>query len=386
MSKEKEIKIQREYDYFAFISYNSHDEKEATKLHRALKQWRLPISLSKSAGLERRPMQKLFFAPSDIVPKELEEALKENLRASEHLIVVCSPSSAKSEWVGFEIDYFCSLGRADKVHLLIVNGEPKSENTDTECFHPNLGKHFKDLLAANIHEKHFKLSYLNRQRAYVQLVASMLDLKFDSLWQSHRRKMIEQLIMIAILALVFVFSLLAVWQMNKPIDISLNLSEKTVHNTNLPPLQNAIVCFEIGENKFFDTISSFEDTIIFPNIASSLIGDTARLSVKCEDWFPIDTILFASKQIKLSLSRDESVYGKYKGLLYSSELDRPLANYPFSVEGIEFVTNSEGAFEIIIPLEQQKKEVLLKCDRCLEGLLLNLKMEDGNYIDVDYVE
>ncbi|MEE0927071.1 MAG: toll/interleukin-1 receptor domain-containing protein, partial [Bacteroidales bacterium] len=119
MNKEKEIETTDGYDYFAFISYNSNDEAEAKKLHRTLGQWRLPASLVKEKGLKPRPMQKLFFAPSDIVPKELEEVLKENLRTSEHLIVVCSPTSAKSAWVGFEIDYFCSLGRKENVHLII---------------------------------------------------------------------------------------------------------------------------------------------------------------------------------------------------------------------------------------------------------------------------
>jgi hypothetical protein len=216
-------------------------------LHRVLEQWRLPASLVKKREMERRPMRKLFFAPSDIVPGELKEELKRNLEASEHLIVVCSPTSAKSEWVGFEIDYFCSLGRQDKVHLIIVEGEPKSQDPEKECLHPNLKKHFKDLLAANIKEKHFKLPYLNRQRAYVQLIASMLDVKFDVLWRRHQRRMIELCFMVFLLVIAFVLSLFAVNQMSKPIDIRLTLNEKTVHNPNLPPLSNAKVILEIEE-------------------------------------------------------------------------------------------------------------------------------------------
>lgn len=371
------------YDYFAFISYNSKDEAAAKRLHRTLERWKLPASLVKEKGLKPRPMQKLFFAPSDIVPKELEEVLKENLRASEHLIVVCSPTSAKSAWVGFEIDYFCSLGRKENVHLIIVDGEPKSQNPDTECFHPNLKKHFNDLLSANIHEKHFKLPYLNRQRAYVQLIAAMLDVKFDAIWRRHRRRMIEKACFWFCLLSAFAISLFAVWKMDKTTDISLSLSEQTVHNPHLPALHDAKVCFTIGGNTIEKTINSFEDTLIFPQISLSSLEDTARLRVSCEGWIAIDTLLIPSEKMTIGLSRDASVYGRYKGGLASKTTGEFLANYPFSVEGIECVTDEKGMFEIFVPLERQKDTMLLKCDLNPQGFGVSFGREDGLWFEPD---
>ncbi|MBQ5892564.1 MAG: toll/interleukin-1 receptor domain-containing protein [Bacteroidales bacterium] len=386
MNKEKEIKTENGFNYFAFISYNKEDERAAKRLHRVLEQWRLPASLVKKREMERRPMRKLFFAPSDIVPRELEDELKRNLEASEHLIVVCSPTSAKSEWVGFEIDYFCSLGRQDKVHLIIVEGEPKSQDPEKECLHPNLKKHFKDLLAANIKEKHFKLPYLNRQRAYVQLIASLLDLDNDVLWRRHRRRLIERCFMIFLLAVAFVFSLFAVNQMSKPIDIRLTLNEKTVHNPNLPPLSNAKVILEIGGNKFDTIISAFDDTLVFNEISRSSLKDSARLKIMCEDWFEVDTTLIPTKMMSIEMGRNATVYGEYEGKLYSYKTGKTLANYKFSVEGVECVTDENGWFKIFVPLEKQKETMLLKCDLNPQGFPVIFKRENGGELCPDYEE
>lgn len=386
MNKEKEIKMENGFNYFAFISYNKEDERAAKRLHRTLEQWRLPTSLVKKKGMERRPMRKLFFAPSDIVPRELEEELKRNLEASEHLIVVCSPTSAKSEWVGFEIDYFCSLGRQDKVHLIIVEGEPKSQDAEKECLHPNLKKHFKDLLAANIKEKHFKQPYLNRQRAYVQLIASMLDLDNDVLWRRHRRRLIERCFMIFLLAVAFVFSLFAVYQISQPIDIRLTLKEKTLHNPSLPPLRNAKVILEIGGNKFDTIISAFDDTLVFNEISRSSLKDSARLKIMCEDWFEVDTTLIPTKMMSIEMGRNATVYGEYEGKLYSYKTGKTLANYKFSVEGVECVTDENGWFKIFVPLEKQKETMLLKCDLNPQGFPVIFKRENGGELCPDYEE
>lgn len=386
MNKEKEIKTENGFKYFAFISYNKEDERGAKRLHRVLERWRLPASLVKKREMERRPMRKLFFAPSDIVPRELEEELKRNLEASEHLIVVCSPTSAKSKWVGFEIDYFCSLGRHDKVHLIIVEGEPKSQDPEKECLHPNLKKHFKDLLAANIKEKHFKLPYLNRQRAYVQLIASMLDLDNDVLWRRHRRRLIERCFMIFLLAVAFVFSLFAVYQINKPIDIRLTLKEKTLHNPSLPPLRNAKVSLQIGKNTYEKTINSFDDTLVFNEIARSSLKESARLKIMCKDWFEVDTTLVPTKLMCVDMSRNPSVYGEYEGELCSYKTGEILANYKFSVEGVECVTDENGRFKIFVPLEKQKDTMLLKCDLNPQGFPVMFSRENGATFYPDYEE
>ena len=54
------------------------------------------------------------------------------LEASQFLVVICSPNSAKSPYVNEEIRRFKALGRADRVIPVIVDGEPGDAERD--CF------------------------------------------------------------------------------------------------------------------------------------------------------------------------------------------------------------------------------------------------------------
>lgn len=173
--------MEQQYKYFAFISYNSHDLKWGKRLQKKLEHYRMPATLCSERGWKRTPIQPVFFAPTDIQPGGLSQELQERLKASRHLVVICSPHSAKSEWVGREMAFFHQLGRTQDIHFFIVEGEPHSGDPDTECFNPmveTLGLH--EILAANIHEDVHRISYLNRERAYVQLVSKLLDVEFDA--------------------------------------------------------------------------------------------------------------------------------------------------------------------------------------------------------------
>lgn len=186
-------KTEQQYKYFAFISYNSKDTKWGWRLQRKLEGYRMPSTLCQERGWKRKPIKPVFFAPTDIQPGGLSAELKQRLRASRNLIVICSPHSAKSAWVGEEITYFHSLGRTDNIHLFIIDGVPHSGNPETECLNPvikQLGIH--EILGANIHEKVYRWPWLNKERAYIQLITKLLDVEFDTIWQRHKRRMIEQ--------------------------------------------------------------------------------------------------------------------------------------------------------------------------------------------------
>ena len=168
--------MEQQYKYFAFISYNSHDLKWGKRLQKKLEHYRMPATLCSERGWKRTPIQPVFFAPTDIQPGGLSQELQERLKDSRHLVVICSPHSAKSEWVGREMAFFHQLGRTQDIHFFIVEGEPHSGDPDTECLNPmveTLG--LPEILAANIHEDVHRISYLNRERAYVQLVSKLLD-------------------------------------------------------------------------------------------------------------------------------------------------------------------------------------------------------------------
>lgn len=95
--------------------------------------------------------------------------------------MVCSPNSAQSIWVGQEIEYFASLGRTENIHFFIVDGTPHSDDAATECFNPIIEKvGLPETLGANIHERVSRWAWVNRERAYVQIIAKLLGVEFDS--------------------------------------------------------------------------------------------------------------------------------------------------------------------------------------------------------------
>lgn len=111
------MKSEIQFKYFAFISYSTLDLRWGKRLQQKLEGYRMPATLCSEHGWARKPMEPIFFAPYDIQPGGLTEELQERLKASRNLIVICSPNSAKSEWVGKEIAFFHSLGMAKNIML-----------------------------------------------------------------------------------------------------------------------------------------------------------------------------------------------------------------------------------------------------------------------------
>ena len=116
------------YQYWAFISYSHQDVRWAKWLHKRLEGYRLPSKLVRhGAGNDSRPRRMApVFRDQDELPtsSNLSGVITRALESSRHLIVICSPRSAQSRWVNEEILTFKRLGRADRIHLLIVDGEP----------------------------------------------------------------------------------------------------------------------------------------------------------------------------------------------------------------------------------------------------------------------
>ena len=172
---------EQEFKYYAFISYNQKDTEWGKRVQRKLEHYRMPATLCSERGWKRKPINPVFFAPTDIQPGGLTEELQERLRASRNLIVICSPNSARSEWVGKEIEYFHSLGRTENIHFFIVDGIPHSGDPETECFNPVIEKlNLPEILGANVNEKVHRWAWLNKERAYVQLVSKLLGVEFDT--------------------------------------------------------------------------------------------------------------------------------------------------------------------------------------------------------------
>lgn len=174
--------MEQRKEYYAFISYRREDEKWAKWLQHKLEHYKFPTNLNGRTDLPKN-IRPTFRDVTDLKPGLLAEEINNALLNSEWLIVVCSPRAAKSPWVCKEAQTFIDLGRADHIIPFVIEGNPFSNDTATECYPEALlnltGS--KELLAANINE-------MGRDAAAIKVVARMFGLRFDSLWQRYERQ------------------------------------------------------------------------------------------------------------------------------------------------------------------------------------------------------
>jgi len=214
--KREGIKIK--YKYYAFISYSHIDKDWGNWLHKTLESYRIPASLKVQKSTEQKNILKLspIFKDSEELPthSNLSEVIIDALHKSRYLIVICSPSSAKSKWVNKEIIDFKRMHGESKVLALIVDGEPnaidKTGYSESEEAFPEALKYKVDssgnltherieLLAADAREKGE-----GKERAKIKLIAGLLGVGFDDLWQREKRRQKKhKIIWISIVILLF---------------------------------------------------------------------------------------------------------------------------------------------------------------------------------------
>lgn len=213
--------------YWAFLSYSHTDKKWGDWLHKALETYRVPRRLVGTEARGGRIPQRLFpiFRDREELPvsADLGANINEALKESRYLIVICSPRSAQSRWVGEEINTFKKLGREDRILALIVDGEPNASdgkpgfNVEDECFHEamryrtadgELSEVRTEPIAADVRE-----GKDGKTDAKLKLIAGLLGVNYDDLKQREQERRRRRARVIATFAvfLVTAFGALASW-------------------------------------------------------------------------------------------------------------------------------------------------------------------------------
>lgn len=129
------------FKYRAFLAYSHEDASRAEWVRQSLESYRVPTGLiGKETAFGPIP-ERLFpiFRDREELAgsAELGPAIEKALKESSHLVVLCSPAAAKSIWVNEEIRVFKSMGKADRVLCLILDGEPSASlslvKSENEC-------------------------------------------------------------------------------------------------------------------------------------------------------------------------------------------------------------------------------------------------------------
>src|SRR5262249_26244008 len=143
---------------------------------------------------------------------DLPQRIRAALEASRYLVVVCSPRSKCSVYVGREILWFKQLGRSDRIIAYIVEGEP------AECFREELfydvdetgelrQDHATEPLAADARVGR------DGKDAILKMLAGMLGVTFDQLKRRELQRWYRFLLAVSSLAvsIMVLLTILAGW-------------------------------------------------------------------------------------------------------------------------------------------------------------------------------
>ena len=112
--------------YFnAFISYRHSpvDTAVAVEIQKKLERFHIPSQIQKKYGIKK--FERIFRDTSELeITNDLAAQLDDAIRASDFLIVICSPRYMESPWCLREIEVFLQTHPRDHVLCVMAEGEP----------------------------------------------------------------------------------------------------------------------------------------------------------------------------------------------------------------------------------------------------------------------
>ena len=198
--------VENGYRYKAFISYRhiSPDKVIADKLQKKLESFKLPKTVKE--GKEKNGWR--VFRDETELPtsSNLSEDIRQALRQSEYLIVVCSEKTSQSAWCMHEIEYFKELhnGNNSKIITVLVSGNPSDVFPKSLCnelveeIDENGNLVYKNRviepLAANVTGSSTTESLKKLGTEYLRIAAPLSGCRYDDLYNREQRKKIRRIL------------------------------------------------------------------------------------------------------------------------------------------------------------------------------------------------
>jgi WD40 repeat protein len=206
-----------QHRFDVFISYSRRDAAFARRLQRALGSYTPPADL---AVPQRR--LRVFRDESDFQGTEYQAAIEQVLRSSAKLLVVCSPNSRSSRYVGGEIASFAALRGKEHIVSVLIAGVPNNEEPGTDgqkAFHDELVMRLPVPLAADYRGWDDKRDRIERDRfesGWYKLLADIyagygVDRSAIEQREKRRQQRTRRLRMALLSGLTLVLASLTVW-------------------------------------------------------------------------------------------------------------------------------------------------------------------------------
>ncbi len=205
--------------YRAFISYSHKDSQWGEWLHKQLEKYSIFKKHREKVG-GSKTFYPVFRDRAELPSSSsLNDLILSALQNSDYMIVICSPNSTKSKYVNEEIKRFKKLYGEEKVLALIVDGEPNATTNDKfddalEAF-PKALRYEVNAEGELDEEKATEPVAADareigdgKERALIKIVAGLLGVGFEELWQREKRRKRRNIIFLSILVIT-IFSIIS---------------------------------------------------------------------------------------------------------------------------------------------------------------------------------
>lgn len=347
---------------FAFISYNHKDVKVARWLQKKLESYKLPTEIHNEFE-DSRYLRPVFRDQTDLNTGILANTLREQLEASRFLIVLCSPNSARSEWVSKEVESFIKWGRLEYIIPVIIEGQPNCYNPDLECLPTYLRNYTRE------HPEHellgISFAEVGRDKAFIRVVSRMLGVSFDTLWQRHER---ERRRRIVLNILTSILSVGLIYWLGVPYQFTVRLHDAQ-HQLPISVNEEGNVGI-VTVNGVDYAIQSLDTTLRVQSLPGYYRG--REIEVKFGSAYYYDSLLVSTAldfglggEVDIQMQRD-STFSRFAGTVIDGVTLQPVAGAVFSIDEGRYhsVTDAEGHFSVLIPLADQReyKDVSISCE------------------------
>jgi hypothetical protein len=306
---------------------------------------------------EKPEKLRVFRYRADLNTISLNEGLAQELDDARWLIVICSLNSAKSVWVGKEIQHFLDIGRRDYILPFIVDGTSYSGD-ENECLNPVLKAAFPngDILGVNIDDYGDDPRIYRKRKALVRTVSMLIEVPdaYSYLWNRYRMRFWEGVALKAAGIVAIIMLLLWAWHYNAEFDTQVRLNDTTPANPYLPTPDSLKVLLTLDNEEKLLVLTETDGTGSYKNLPGRFANQEVRLTFTAEGFEPVDTVVTLQRKgvVNINIHRNDT-YGVLAGTIIDED-GEPVSGATVEAEGMTCTSQADGTFKLHIPIEKQR--------------------------------